>query len=57
VVLAARNLNKLKVVQDNCIKLGAEVLLVQCDVSIENDCKALIEKRIPKKKCFICVII
>lgn len=48
VVLAARNLNRLKVVQDNCIKLGAEVLLVQCDVSIENDCKALIEKTIER---------
>jgi short-subunit dehydrogenase len=51
VVLAARNVEKLNLVQENCIKLGAEVLVVKCDVAIENDCKVLIDKTIEKFGC------
>ena len=48
VVLAARTIEKLQKVQENCIKLGAEVLLVPCDVSKESDCQNLIHKTIEK---------
>jgi short-subunit dehydrogenase len=46
VVLAARNIDKLNHVKQHCDALGAETLLVKCDVSFEADCKNLIEQTI-----------
>jgi short-subunit dehydrogenase len=45
-VLAARNLDKLKVVEAKIKALGGDVLSVKCDVSIQEDCKALTEQAI-----------
>jgi dehydrogenase/reductase SDR family protein 7B len=50
VVLAARNIDKLNHVKQHCEALGAETLLVQCDVSLEADCQQLIEQTILKFK-------
>lgn len=47
-VLAARNLDKLKVVEAKIITLGGDVLSVKCDVSIQEDCKVLTEQTIAK---------
>ncbi|MEI6060134.1 MAG: SDR family oxidoreductase [Bacteroidota bacterium] len=44
VVLAARNLAKLEEIVADLHKLGIEALAVKTDVSIENDCRELIEK-------------
>ena len=41
--LAARNLEKLEKVADECRALGAEAIAVQCDVSEEEDCRNFIE--------------
>ncbi len=46
IVLAARNIDKLNHVKQQCENLGAEALLVKCDVSLEADCKQLIEQTI-----------
>lgn len=43
IVLAARSLEKLNQVAENCRNLGASALAVSCDVSKEEDCKNLIE--------------
>jgi short-subunit dehydrogenase len=43
-VLAARSIDKLNEVADFCRLLGANVLAVQCDVSVEDDCKHLISE-------------
>jgi len=48
VVLAARNMEKLKEVEEKIIKIGAEVLSVKCDVSIQEECKNLTEQTISK---------
>lgn len=45
-VLASRNIEKLKLVKQQCEKLGAKVLIVTCDVSIEEDCQNLINQTI-----------
>eukprot|EP01029_Cantina_marsupialis_P014614 TRINITY_DN3204_c0_g5_i1.p1 TRINITY_DN3204_c0_g5~~TRINITY_DN3204_c0_g5_i1.p1 ORF type:complete len:270 (-),score=46.90 TRINITY_DN3204_c0_g5_i1:46-855(-) len=45
-VLAARNVEKLKEVEDEITKLGNEVISVKTDVSIEEDCKNLIEQTV-----------
>jgi short-subunit dehydrogenase len=47
-VLAARTLDKLKEVAGEIVNLGAEVLSVQADVSIEQDCKQMVEKAVKK---------
>jgi len=44
VVLAARNKEKLTLVIDELKKINKNSLAVQCDVSIEEDCKRLIEE-------------
>jgi len=41
--LAARNLEKLEKVADECRALGAEAIAVRCDVSEEEDCRNFIE--------------
>ncbi|MFN6359003.1 MAG: SDR family oxidoreductase [Bacteroidota bacterium] len=46
VVIAARNIQKLEQVKKQCETLGAKVLALSCDVSIEADCMALINKSI-----------
>lgn len=47
VVLAARQSDKLLMVKEQCLKIGAaNCLLVKCDVSIEADCKQLIHQAI-----------
>lgn len=48
VVLAARNMDKLKEVEAKIRKIGAEVLSVKCDVSIQEECKNLTEQTIAK---------
>jgi len=48
VVIAARNLEKLNNVADKINKIGAEVLSVRCDVSVQEDCKNLIEQTVAK---------
>ncbi len=45
-VIAARSLDRLLKVKERCEKLGATVHAVSCDVSIEQDCKSLIEETI-----------
>lgn len=47
-VLAARNVDKLSLAAQEIEKLGAEVLMVKCDVSQEKDCKNLIDQTITK---------
>lgn len=42
-VLAARNLDKLQAVAQQCRDRGAEVLVQRTDVSVEADCRALIQ--------------
>lgn len=42
-VLAARNMEKLQLVKNKCEAKGAKVLIQQCDVSLEKDCKQLLE--------------
>lgn len=48
VVLAARNLEKLEEIASDLYKLGIQALAVQTDVTIENDCRILIEKTLEK---------
>ncbi len=47
-VLAARNIDKLEAVKKSCQTFGAEVFVVKCDVSKEEDCRNLIEQTIQK---------
>ena len=42
-VLAARRLDALRRVADDCVARGAEAIAVRCDVGVEADCKALID--------------
>ena len=49
-VLAARNIDKLTQVKLHCEALGAETLLVKCDVSLEANCQQLIEQTIQRYK-------
>ena len=44
VVLAARNLDKLQAVKQRCEQFGVQVLVVKCDVGIEQDCINLIHQ-------------
>lgn len=46
VVLAARSIDKLNHVKQHCEALGAKALLVKCDVSLEDDCKNLINQTV-----------
>lgn len=48
VVLAARSGSKLKILEDEIKSAGSEALAVTTDVSIENDCRLLVEKTIEK---------
>ena len=50
VVLAARSNDKLKVIGEEMMSAGYEVLTVQADVSIEEDCQHLISETIIKFK-------
>lgn len=45
-VLAARSVEKLEEVKNECLKRGAECITVKTDVSSENDCSNLIEKAV-----------
>ena len=42
--LAARNLEKLEAVADECRARGAEAVAIRCDVSVESDCRHFIEE-------------
>lgn len=48
IVLAARNTEKLKEVEDRIVEMGNEVLSVKTDVSVEDDCKNLIEQTVQR---------
>jgi short-subunit dehydrogenase len=48
VVIAARNLEKLKLTAKEIETIGAEVLAVKCDVAIEAECENLINQTIAK---------
>ncbi|MCF8298743.1 MAG: SDR family oxidoreductase [Saprospiraceae bacterium] len=48
VVIAARNIDALNVIKNDLEKNGAEVLAVKTDVSIEDDCKNLIDKTVER---------
>ncbi len=43
IVIAARTLTKLLIVKEQCERFEAKVLIVACDVSVESDCKNLME--------------
>ena len=44
IVIAARSIDKLKGVAEKVRKTGVEVLAVQCDVSVKEDCKKLVDQ-------------
>ncbi len=46
VVLAARSIDKLNHVKQQCESLGSQTLLVKCDVSLEHDCINLIKQTV-----------
>jgi short-subunit dehydrogenase len=46
--IAARSLDRLKIVAAELMSRGAEILTVQTDVSVEEDCKNLIKKTIER---------
>jgi len=48
IVLAARNIEKLNAVADQLKEFGVEIFIVQCDVSIKENCKTLIDSTINK---------
>ncbi len=48
VVLAARNYDKIKELEEEIIKNGGQALAVKTDVSNENDCKNLIDQTVNK---------
>jgi short-subunit dehydrogenase len=50
VVLAARSIDKLNHVKQHCEALGAQTLLIKCDVSLEYDCQNLINETINRFK-------
>ncbi len=45
-VLASRNMEKLQKVKEVCEGFGAAVIIVKCDVSLEEDCKKLVNQTI-----------
>ena len=47
-VLAARNIEKLKEIEKTLTKQGSQVLIVKTDVSIESDCQNLISEAVAK---------
>jgi short-subunit dehydrogenase len=47
-VIAARNLPKLSEIATDLEKLGIQVLAIQIDVTLENDCRLLIDKTIDR---------
>lgn len=47
-VIAARNIQKLEEVKNECEKFGGKVLIVKTDVSEKEQCKSLIEETIKK---------
>ena len=48
VVLAARNITKLEEIVIDLTKLGIQAFAVRTDVTIENDCRELMEKTLAK---------
>ena len=46
--LAARNLEKLEAVAEECRARGAEAVAVRCDVSVQDDCRNFIETAVRK---------
>ena len=50
VVLAARSIDRLNHVKQSCEALGAQALLVKCDVTLEVDCKELINQTVAQFK-------
>lgn len=48
VVLVARNLERLQNVEKECQKYNAQTLIVQADITEENECKKIIDKTIEK---------
>ncbi len=48
VVIAARSMDKLNAVKQTLEQFGAEVLAVQCDVSLKEDCERLVKETIAK---------
>jgi short-subunit dehydrogenase len=44
VCIAARNTDKLQTVKEQCISIGAKCIAVKADVSIEADCKNLVDE-------------
>ena len=48
VIMASSNEKRLKKVAQNLIDMGYDVLAVRTDVSIENDCRMLVEKTLEK---------
>lgn len=46
VALAARKLDKLEEVRAECEALGVKAIALRCDVSVEEDCKQLVEETI-----------
>ncbi|MDP4207907.1 MAG: SDR family oxidoreductase [Bacteroidota bacterium] len=48
VVMAARNIDKLSVIQQEILKSNPDILALKVDVSIEEDCKRLVEETINK---------
>lgn len=46
VALAARKLDKLEEVRAACEALGVKAIAVQCDVSVETDCKRLVDETV-----------
>ncbi len=48
IIIAARNAENLKIVEEELLKINKNVFSVVADVSIENDCKLIINKAIEK---------
>jgi dehydrogenase/reductase SDR family member 7B len=48
IVIAARSLDKLNAVREKVKKTGVEVLVVQCDVSVKEQCEKLIDQTVSK---------
>jgi len=48
IVIAARNIEKLESVKKKCSEIGAECLVISCDVSNESDCKRLIDETVKR---------
>lgn len=48
IILAARNLEKLKEVEESILAMGNEVLAVKTDVSVEKDCENLMKETVKR---------